>query len=137
MQIELKLADYLAMIKYAQKLAPLEACGLLGGRVKGGTKIVEKVFYLTNMDHSAEHFTLAPKEQFAAIKELRVKGWQLLGNWHSHPASPPRLSEEDKRLAFDAKASYFVLSLQKEAPVLKSFQVSKDKIVTKEDLHIR
>ena len=113
MQIELKLADYLAMIKYAQKLAPLEACGLLGGRVEGGTKIVEKVFYLTNMDHSAEHFTLAPKEQFAAIKELRVKGWQLLGNWHSHPSSPPRLSEEDKRLACDTKASYFFLSLQK------------------------
>lgn len=137
MQIELKLADYLAMVKHARELAPIEDCGLLGGRSEGDVKIVEKVFYLTNMDHSEEHFSLDPREQFAAIKELREQGLQLLGNWHSHPASPSRLSEEDKRLAFDTKASYFILSLNGGEPVLNSFQVSKDKTVTKEDLRIR
>lgn len=137
MQIELKLADYLAMVKHARELAPIEDCGLLGGRSDGNVKIVEKVFYLTNMDHSEEHFSLDPKEQFAAIKELREQGLQLLGNWHSHPASPSRLSEEDKRLAFDTKASYFILSLNGGEPVLNSFQVSRDKTVTKEDLRIR
>ena len=137
MQIELKLADYLAMVKHARELAPIEDCGLLGGRSDGDVKIVEKVFYLTNMDHSEEHFSLDPKEQFAVIKELREQGLELLGNWHSHLASPSRLSEEDKRLAFDTKASYFILSLNGGEPVLNSFQVSKDKTVTKEDLCIR
>lgn len=136
MQIELKLADYLAMVKHARELAPIEDCGLLGGRVDGGRKIIEKVFYLTNTDHSTDHFTLDPKEQFAAVKELREQGLQLLGNWHSHPATPSRPSEEDKRLAFDPKASYFILSLNGGEPVLNSFQVSKDKSVTKEDLRI-
>ena len=60
-----------------------------------------------------------------------------MGNWHSHPASPSRPSEEDKRLAYDTKASYFILSLNGGEPVLNSFQVSKEKIVTKEDLRIR
>lgn len=137
MQIELKLADYLAMVKHARALAPIEDCGLLGGRLDGGRKIVEKVFYLTNTDHSTDHFALDPKEQFAAVKELREQGLQLLGNWHSHPASPSRPSEEDKRLAFDTKASYFILSLNGGEPVLNSFQVSRDKSVTKEDLRIR
>ena len=137
MVIELKLADYLEMVRHARALAPIEDCGLLGGTVADGVKTVEKVYYLTNTDHSEEHFSLDPKEQFAAVKELRAAGWQLLGNWHSHPATPSRPSEEDKRLAFDSKASYFILSLHGGEPVLNSFHVSREKKVTKEDLRIR
>ena len=137
MVIELKLADYLEMVRHARALAPIEDCGLLGGTVADGVKTVEKVYYLTNTDHSEEQFSLDPKEQFAAVKEMRANGWQLLGNWHSHPASPSRPSEEDKRLAFDSKASYFILSLHGGEPVLNSFHVSREKKVTKEDLRIR
>ncbi|WP_031584053.1 M67 family metallopeptidase [Selenomonas bovis] len=137
MVIELKLADYLEMVRHARALAPIEDCGLLGGTVADGVKSVEKVYYLTNTDHSEEHFSLDPKEQFAAVKEMRANGWQLLGNWHSHPASPSRPSEEDKRLAFDSKASYFILSLHGGEPVLNSFHVSREEKVTKEDLRIR
>ena len=137
MVIELELADYLEMVRHARALAPIEDCGLLGGTVADGVKTVEKVYYLTNTDHSEEHFSLDPKEQFAAVKEMRANGWQLLGNWHSHPASPSRPSEEDKRLAFDSKASYFILSLHGGEPVLNSFHVSREKKVTKEDLRIR
>lgn len=137
MVIELKLADYLEMVRHARALAPIEDCGLLGGTVADGVKTVEKVYYLTNTDHSEEHFSLDPKEQFAAVKEMRANGWQLLGNWHSHPASPSRPSGEDKRLAFDSKASYFILSLHGGEPVLNSFHVSREKKVTKEDLRIR
>ena len=137
MVIELKLADYLEMVRHARALAPIEDCGLLGGTVADGVKTVEKVYYLTNTDHSEEHFSLDPKEQFAAVKEMRANGWQLLGNWHSHPASPSRPSEEDKRLAFDSKASYFILSLHGGEPGLNSFHVSREKKVTKEDLRIR
>ena len=47
-----------------------------------------------------------------------------LGNWHSHPESPSRPSDEDKRLAYDSKASYMILSLMdRENPVLNSFQI--------------
>lgn len=137
MIVKLKLSDYLEMVRHARGLAPIEDCGLLGGTIEDGVKTVEKVFYLTNTDHSEEHFSLDPKEQFAAVKELREKGWKLLGNWHSHPASPSRPSEEDKRLAFDSKASYLILSLNGGEPVLNSFHVDRDKTVTKEDLRIR
>lgn len=46
-----------------------------------------------------------PREQFAVVKDMRNNNLTLLGNFHSHPASPSRPSEEDKRLAFDAGAS--------------------------------
>ncbi len=134
--VHLKLEDYVEMVQHARNVAPIEDCGLLGGTIDGDGKTVEKVFYLTNTDASAEHFSLDPKEQFAAVKELRAAGWQLLGNWHSHPATPSRPSEEDKRLAFDSTASYFILSLNGGEPVLNSFHVDKEKHVTKEALRI-
>ena len=137
MQVLLEQAEYEKMIAYAEKQAPIEACGLLGGRIEGDVKIIKKVFYLTNTDHSPEHFSLAPQEQFAVVRELRAEGWVLLGNWHSHPASPSRPSEEDKRLAFDPRASYLILSLAAEKPVLHSFRVDSEKKVTREELQIQ
>ena len=137
MQVLLEQEDYEKMIAYAEKQAPIEACGLLGGRIEGDVKIIKKVFYLTNTDHSPEHFSLAPQEQFAVVRELRAEGWVLLGNWHSHPASPSRPSEEDKRLAFDPRASYLILSLAAEKPVLHSFRIDSEKKVTREELQIQ
>ena len=125
------------MVRHARDMAPVEDCGLIGGRIDGEDKIIEKVFYLTNVDHSEEHFSLDPKEQFDAVRALREQGLEPLGNWHSHPASPSRPSEEDKRLAFDTKASYLILSLHGGEPVLNSFQISRDKTVKKAELRIR
>lgn len=127
---------YEAILAHARKHAPLEACGLIGGRTEGDTKTVEKVYLLTNTDASAEHFSMNPDEQFAAVKDMRSRGIGLLGNFHSHPATPSRPSEEDKRLAYDTKASYLILSLAEEEPVLNSFLIDREKKVTKEELKI-
>jgi proteasome lid subunit RPN8/RPN11 len=133
--IVLKREDYGGIVSYATKGLPAEACGLLGGTIDGDEKRVEKVYYLTNLDASNEHFSMDPKEQFQAIKDMRANGYQLIGNWHSHPESPSRPSEEDKRLAYDSKIRYFILSLEdREKPVLNAFsivngEVSKEEIV--------
>lgn len=125
--ITLKKADYEKMLAHAKKELPNEACGLLAGVIEGTDKKVEKVYLLTNIDHSNEHFSLDPKEQLAAVKDMRANGLVPLGNWHSHPESPSRPSEEDKRLAYDSKASYMILSLMElEHPVLHSFKIEGD-----------
>ena len=122
--IKLKRSDYEKILDHAVKELPNEACGLIAGIVSGEDKIIEKVYLLTNIDHSHEHFSLDPKEQFAAIKDMRTLGLVPLGNWHSHPESPSRPSDEDKRLAYDSKASYMILSLMdRENPVLNSFKI--------------
>jgi proteasome lid subunit RPN8/RPN11 len=100
-----------------------------------GKKVLE-VYLLTNTDHSNEHFSLDPKEQLTAIKDMRARGLRPLGNWHSHPESPSRPSEEDKRLAYDSSASYMILSLMAEEPVLNSFHIIDGKEVQKEVLVI-
>ena len=116
-------ADYEKLLAHARAEAPIEACGLIGGTKDGADKHIEFVYILTNIDHAEEHFTLDPKEQLAAVKDMRAHGWVPLGNWHSHPVSPSRPSEEDKRLAFDSTASYLILSLMEAEPVLNSFHI--------------
>ena len=50
-------------------------------------------------------------------------------------SSPSRPSVEDIRLAFDSKASYLILSLMADYPVLNSFHIEGGEW-TKEDLRI-
>ena len=116
---------------------PDESCGLIAGSIDGEVKTIEKVYLLTNIDHSNEHFSMDPKEQLAAVKDARANGLTMLGNFHSHPESPSRPSEEDKRLAYDSTAEYLILSLMdRDNPVLKAFGVDKDKNVTVHEINI-
>lgn len=134
--IKLTKSDFEKILAHAVKELPDEACGLIAGTVENGDREIKKVYFLTNIDHSNEHFSLDPKEQLEAIKDMRKNGFVPLGNWHSHPESPSRPSEEDKRLAFDSKASYMILSLMdREKPVLNSFKITGD-TAEKEELVI-
>lgn len=111
---------YQSILAQAQKDAPVESCGYLLGPDK---ETATENFPMTNIDHSEEHFSFDPKEQFAAVKYARKNGLKIVGNWHSHPASPSRPSEEDKRLAYDPSILYFILSLAEEKPVLNAFRI--------------
>ena len=134
--ITLKLEDYEKIIAYAEERLPSEACGMIAGFIdEKGDKHIEKVYLLTNIDNSNEHFSIDPKEQLEAVKDMRANGIVPLGNWHSHPETPSRPSEEDKRLAFDSTASYMIVSLADGTPVLNSFHIEGTNS-NKEDLVI-
>lgn len=128
-------SDYQKILDHAVRELPNEACGLIAGVVENDIKVVKEVYLLTNVDSSNEHFSMDPREQLAAIKDMRAKGYQQFGNWHSHPESPSRPSEEDKRLAHDSNADYLILSLQdRENPVLNAFIVKNHTEVSKEEI---
>ena len=133
----LKKEDYEKILAHCKEGLPNEACGLIGGTIEGDKRSIQKVYLLTNIDQSNEHFSMDPKEQLAAVKDMRANGLKLLGNFHSHPESPSRPSEEDKRLAYDSKVDYLILSLMDlENPVFNAFRIDEEKNVTKEELVI-
>ena len=133
----LKKEDYEKILAHCKEGLPNEACGLIGGTIEGDKRSIQKVYLLTNIDQSNEHFSMDPKEQLAAVKDMRANGLKLLGNFHSHPESPSRPSEEDKRLAYDSKVNYLILSLMDlENPVFNAFRIDEEKNVTKEELEI-
>jgi proteasome lid subunit RPN8/RPN11 len=116
------------MIAQAQQDAPNETCGYLLGTADG---TVTENYWMENIDHSPEHFSFAPRDQFAALKYARNKGLKILANWHSHPASPSRPSQEDLRLANDPTIRYAILSLH-EGIHLNSFAIRNGEVVDKE-----
>jgi proteasome lid subunit RPN8/RPN11 len=119
------------LINQAQQEAPNETCGYLLGITTTDGDIVTENYWMENIDHSPEHFSFAPKDQFAALKHARSKSLKILANWHSHPASPSRPSQEDLRLANDPTIRYAILSLH-EGVHLNSFKILNGEVVDKE-----
>jgi len=120
------------IIAQARREAPEESCGYL----IGNDDVITENYKMENIDHSSEHFSFAPKDQFSAIRYVRSKGLQIIGNWHSHPVSPSRPSEEDLRLANDPDIRYFILSLANGDTVFNAFTVRQGKVVKKEEVTV-
>ena len=129
------------LIAQAEKDAPDESCGYLLGSLTPNPSpkgegdfeaVVTENYWMENIDHSSEHFSFAPKDQFTALRYAREKGLKILANWHSHPASPSRPSQEDLRLANDPTIRYAILSLLDGEPKLNSFKILNGEVVDKE-----
>jgi proteasome lid subunit RPN8/RPN11 len=120
------------LFDHAKKGLPEEVCGYLAGT---GREVIRH-FALTNIDHSNEHFSFDPKEQFQVVREVRKLGLEILANYHSHPETPARPSQEDIRLAFDPNISYVIASLAAEIPDVKSFRITNGEVEKEEILVI-
>lgn len=119
------------MITLARAGAPIEVCGILGGKESA----VSAIRPMTNADASHEHFMMDPREQFSAVKALRAEGLEVLAVYHSHPATPARPSEEDIRLARTPGVSYVIVSLaDPSAPEVRSFKIAGGKVGSEEPI---
>jgi proteasome lid subunit RPN8/RPN11 len=138
------------MVEEAGKLAPHECCGLLAGkdgRVTHHYKItnivasqdagVQEMFDQAKVAHlerlSPEEradiaFWMDPKDMFAAQKDMRAQGTEMLASYHSHPVSPARPSPTDiKALASYPDLVHLIVSLQDATkPAINAFRITDD-----------
>ncbi|MHB0977533.1 MAG: M67 family metallopeptidase [Candidatus Aquicultorales bacterium] len=99
---------YGEMVAECIAAAPREACGLLFG----SDGFAEKAVALANVaDDPERRYLIDPAEQFAAFKAMRAEGRELVGTYHSHPATEAYPSKTDKELAFYPESYYLILSL--------------------------
>lgn len=119
------------IVSHAKHDLPNEACGYLAGN----DGVITHGYQLKNIDHSPEHFSFDPAEQFQTVRDARSKGLQIMANYHSHPETPARPSVEDILLAYDPEISYLIISLANSQVDVKSFKI-KDSIVEKEEIAI-
>lgn len=131
-RIYLHSKDYDSITEYAKNHLPKESCGLIAGTEDERGRHIEKVYFLTNIDDAEDHFTMDPREQLEAVKDMRANALKPLGNWHSHPDSPSRPSKEDIKLAYDPGASYMIISFMAGTPVLNSFHIEKGDVSVEE-----
>lgn len=114
-----------ALFDHATRELPYEACGYLAAK----DNLVCKHYELTNMDQSEVHFSMDPKEQFAAVKDMRDQGLKLSGVYHSHPAGPTHPSAEDIRLAHDPGIIYVIVSLAETKPSVSAFSIRRGEVI--------
>jgi proteasome lid subunit RPN8/RPN11 len=114
---------YLAqMIDHAQEEAPTEACGILAGK-KGQ---VFKLYRARNADDSPASYRLDPEQQYRILKDIEVRGWELVGIYHSHPSAPATPSDVDERQARYPESSYVLISLEDpDNPQVRSFRITE------------
>lgn len=113
-----------AMIAHARETAPEECCGLIGGVSE--TRAVT-LYRLRNITANAESaYEAAPEDLFAAQREMRERGEELLAIYHSHPrVCDPCPSETDVRLAYYPSAKYLIIGLGGIDAVIKAFSISE------------
>ncbi|HEV8368167.1 MAG TPA: M67 family metallopeptidase [Pyrinomonadaceae bacterium] len=121
--LELRSEHLTTIIAHACETSPAECCGLIGGV---GTQS-KTVYRLRNVTADPElAYEAAPQELFAAQRQMRERGEGLLAIYHSHPRSnDPSPSETDVRLAYYPSATYLIVGLGAEKPVVKAFKISE------------
>ena len=111
------------LIVHSKRELPNEACGYLAG--KEGE--IVRYFPMTNIDQSPDHFSFSPEEQFETVLRIREEQLEIVGNYHSHPKTPARPSQEDIRLAYDPSIYYLIVSLLGN-PQVKAFQIQEGEV---------
>ncbi|MGH9931685.1 MAG: Mov34/MPN/PAD-1 family protein [Pyrinomonadaceae bacterium] len=108
---------------HARETDPAECCGLLGG----ADCRVNSIYPLRNVAaDTVVSYEAAPEDLFAAQRQMRDRGEQLLAIYHSHPhAAVPAPSETDVRMAYYPQAVYFIVGLAGPQPVIRAFRISE------------
>jgi len=120
------------MIAHALDEAPLECCGVLGGR----DGRVLKLYQATNAEHSRYCYNIESQELFRINRECEENGWQFLGIYHSHPGSAAYPSPTDVDKASWPESLYFIVSLSNpKNPEVRAFRI-RDGEVTEEKMQI-
>jgi len=111
-----------AMIAHAREVAPAECCGLIGGKDAQNARTIYRLRNVT--PHPERAYEAAPEDLFAAQREMRDCGEELLAIYHSHPrAEDPSPSETDVRLAYYPSATYLIVGLGGTQPSVKAFSI--------------
>ncbi len=82
---------------HARATAPDECCGLLLGTPDA---VIEAIPARNTASDPRRRYLIAPEDHFAAIRQARAAGIDVIGSYHSHPGSAPVPSATDLAVAF-------------------------------------
>lgn len=77
-----------SLIEETRKKHPKEACGILFGDLKSEGPIVRKIVPVRNVLESTTNFRIDAEEFLRSLSEAEREGMELVGFFHSHPATP-------------------------------------------------
>jgi proteasome lid subunit RPN8/RPN11 len=122
------------MVAHAYDGLPEEACGLLAGRP--GQAAATRFYACRNAAESSRVYTVDAKDHLRAERDAEDHGMEIVGVMHSHTHTEAYPSPTDVAQAPDPLWHYLIVSLQREAPVLRSYRIIEG-AVTEEPVALR
>jgi [CysO sulfur-carrier protein]-S-L-cysteine hydrolase len=107
------------MVALAYDQYPLEACGLMGGDPATGD--VTLFYPCTNVAESAKVYSIDGREHLRAERDAEDRGLEIVGVMHSHTHTEAYPSPTDINQAPDPTWHYLIVSLKRDAPVVRSY----------------
>jgi proteasome lid subunit RPN8/RPN11 len=118
--LELPAALRDAIVSHARAEVPKEACGLVAGRDGRATRVIRCV----NVHPAAvTRYTIDPREQLRAFRDMEANGEDLVAIYHSHPATQAYPSPTDRAESHYPEAIYVLVSLRDAAPDVRAFRI--------------
>jgi proteasome lid subunit RPN8/RPN11 len=108
------------IVAHARAEAPKEACGLVAGRDGHATRVIR-----CQNAHplAATRYTIDPREQLRAFRDMEANGEELVAIYHSHPATQAYPSPTDRAESHYPEAIYVLVSLRDATPDVRAFQI--------------
>ena len=106
-----------SILAHAGEAGPREACGLLIGRADA----VRRVLRARNLARQDSRYEVAAEDHFAAVRAARAEGLEVIGAYHSHPATAAEPSDTDREAAF--AGFVFVIAARVPHPHLRAWEL--------------
>lgn len=121
------------ILSHAQHAEESEVCGLIASH----QAVADRVYPIANVaGDSGRLFTMDPKQQIDAMREMRESGGKLFAIYHSHPHAPAMPSTEDLAQAAYPDALYLIVSLDTKGVLeMKGFTL-REGVVHEVDLEV-
>jgi len=120
-QLEMVLAQ-----AYAE--APRECCGLLLGTGDVVARVLPARNTAAELPEPRDprvYYNIDARAQLEAVRLEREQGWDVVGIYHSHPATAARPSETDRALAIWQSPHYVIVSLADPSrPDVRAFRIT-------------
>jgi proteasome lid subunit RPN8/RPN11 len=126
-RLEVPRSFFDGMLAQARAECPVECCGLLAGAIaEDGTGLVVERYPLVNAAASRIEYLSDPASMFAAWKDMRHRGLEVLAVYHSHPTSSPIPSMKDLAHSYGAGIVNLIISLTTEPPEVRGWWLETD-----------
>ncbi|MDZ4768766.1 MAG: M67 family metallopeptidase [Chloroflexota bacterium] len=114
-----------ALLRHAAADAPREACGVLLGSITSGVAQVNQVIPVANIaDDPHVSYRLDDTHLARIVGGLARTGGEIVGFYHSHPASAPIPSSSDVRLAAYADVPYVIVGQRAGGAVSAAWRIA-------------
>ncbi len=109
------------MVGHAYDGLPDEACGLLAG--EPGAEHARRFYPCRNAAESSRVYIVDPRDHLRADRDAEDRGLEIIGVMHSHTHTEAYPSPTDVAQAPDPAWHYVIVSLKREAAVLRSYRI--------------